>query len=94
MRDKKLREIEKIASTIRELAVPGLKPKLLIQSVKDRHPKASRKKIARGAFLSVILSAILIPADTQALHDLAIKTRDDDENPRVSGTWVARSERR
>lgn len=81
MREKKLREIEDIASTIRELAVPGMKPKLLIESVKERNPKASRKEIARAAFLSVILSADFDPADTQALHDLAIETRDDDESP-------------
>lgn len=77
MREKKLREIEEIANTIRELAIPAMKPKALIDAVKQRHPKASKKEIARAAFLSVILSAEYDPEDTQALHDLAMETRDD-----------------
>jgi hypothetical protein len=80
MREKKLREIEKIADTIRILASPGMKPKFLIEAVKARHPAASKKEIARAAFLSVILSAEFSPEDTQALHDLAIDTRDEDHD--------------
>ena len=76
MREKKLREMQDIAATIRELAVPGMMPKALIDAVKDRHPKASKKEIARAAFLTVILSAEFDPEDTQALHDLAMETRD------------------
>lgn len=75
MREKKLRELEAIANTIRELAVPTMKPKALIDAVNQRHPKASKKEIARAAFLSVILSAEYDPEDTQALHDLAMDTR-------------------
>jgi hypothetical protein len=77
MRGKKLREIEEISGTIRELVVPGMKPKDLIDSVKERHPSASKKEIARAAFLTVILSAEFDPEDTQALHDLAVETRDE-----------------
>ncbi|MEB2846767.1 hypothetical protein GAO09_10705 [Rhizobiales bacterium RZME27] len=77
MREKKLKEIEAMAATIRELAVPGMKPKALIEAVKEKHPKASNKEIARAAFLSVILSAEYDAEDTQALHDLAMETRDD-----------------
>ena len=76
MQEKKLREIEAMAITIRELAVPGMKPKALIDAVKERHPKATKKEIARAAFLSVIHSAEYDPEDTQALHDLALDTRD------------------
>jgi len=79
MRENKLREIEKIAGTIKELVVPGMKPKDLIDAVKNRHPSASKKEIARAAFLSVILSAEFDPEDTQALHDLAVETRDETE---------------
>ncbi len=55
MRKKKLREMEEIASSIKDLAVPGMDS--LIDAVKQRHPKASKKEIARAAFLRVILSA-------------------------------------
>lgn len=84
MREKKLRDLEEIANTIRDLAVPAMKPKALIDAVKQRHPKASRKEIARAAFLSVILSAEYDPEDTQALHDLAMETRDEPEGPASS----------
>lgn len=77
MREKKLREIEGIAETIKELAVPGMKPKALIDAVKQRHPDATRKEIARAAFMSVILAAEYDPDDTQALHDIAMDTRDE-----------------
>ena len=76
MREKKLREIEGIAGSIKQIAVPGMDPKLLIDLVKKRHPTATKKEIARAAFLSVILSAEFDPEDTQALHDLAMETRD------------------
>jgi hypothetical protein len=73
MREKKLREIEKMAEVIRELAVPGMKFKALIETVRACFPGAARKEVARAAFLSVIHSA---EYDTQALHDLAMDTRD------------------
>lgn len=76
MREKELREIEGIAETIRQLATPGMKPKALIAAVKEKHPEATKKEIARAAFLSVILSAEYDPEDTQALHDIAMDTRD------------------
>lgn len=47
MREKKLQEIEKVAETIRLLALPGMKPKALIEAVKARHPDASKKDRAR-----------------------------------------------
>ncbi len=80
MREKELREIEGIANTIRQLATPGMKPKALIDAVKERHPQATKKEIARAAFLSVILSAEYDPEDTQALHDIAMDTRDNSES--------------
>ncbi|NTF08973.1 hypothetical protein G6L37_22875 [Agrobacterium rubi] len=80
MHEKKLREIEKIADTIKGLATPGMKPKALIDAVKQQHPQATKKEIARAAFLSVILAADYDPDDTQALHDLAMDTRDEDQD--------------
>lgn len=78
MKAKKLKDLGKIAQTIRQLATPGMTPKALVQAVRDRHPEASKKEIARAAFLSVILSAEFSPEDTQALHDLAMDAREDD----------------
>ncbi len=78
MRDKKLREMEQIADTIRALAQPGMKPKQLIEAVKERHPDAGRKEIARAAFLSIIMSADHSSEDVQVLHDMAQDTRDDE----------------
>ncbi|MBW9115547.1 hypothetical protein JNB88_18065 [Rhizobium cauense] len=79
MREKKLKETEFISGTIRALAVPGMKPKALIEAVKAKHPSASKKDIARAAFLAVILSAEYDPDDTQTLHDLASGAGDIEE---------------
>jgi hypothetical protein len=79
MREPRLRGIENIAATIRELVQPGMKPKALIDAVKLRHPEAPRKDIARAAFLSLILSAEHSPEDVQALHDIARDTRDGND---------------
>lgn len=76
MREKKLREIEHMAATIRELAQPGMSPKQLIDAVRGRHPDATKKEVARAAFMSVIHSAEHDPKYTLELHDLAMETRD------------------
>ena len=78
MREKKFKETERIAETIRALAVPGMKPKELIEAVKESHPSASRKDIARAAFLTVIMSSDYDQEDTLTLHDLASEARDSD----------------
>lgn len=80
MRERKMQEIEKIASTIREVNHPGMKPKVLVDAVKERHPDATRKEIARAAFLNVILSAEHRPEDVRALHDIARDTRNEGES--------------
>lgn len=82
MKEKKLREIEGIAATIRRIAIPRMNPKALIEAVKELHPGATKKEIARAAFLTVINSAEFDSEDTQALHDFAVDTpegrgRDD-----------------
>lgn len=92
MRERNLREIENIADTIRELARPGMKPKHLIDAVKQRHPEATRKEIARAAFLSVILSAEYSPEDVEALHDLARNARDTDGDGAPAGGSSLQSE--
>ncbi|MFK0335460.1 hypothetical protein ACIQUB_30565 [Rhizobium sp. NPDC090275] len=47
MGKKKVRERERVAETIRKLAVPGMKPKALIDAVKAKHPSASKRHSAR-----------------------------------------------
>lgn len=76
MREKKLREIEEMAATIKELATPGMSPKALIDAVRQRHPDATKKEVARAAFMSVIHSAEHDAEYTHELHDLAMETRD------------------
>jgi hypothetical protein len=44
------------------------------------HSNASKKEIARAAFLGVILSVEFSPEFTQTLHDLAMDTRDEDDD--------------
>jgi hypothetical protein len=79
MGEKKIRETDSIAETIRHLAVPGMKPKALIDAVRAKHPDATKKDIARAAFLTVILSAEYNAEDTQALHDLASGAGENDQ---------------
>ncbi|NLR98070.1 hypothetical protein HGP17_14735 [Rhizobium sp. P38BS-XIX] len=79
MREEKLRETKEIAETIRQLAKPGMKPKALIDAVRQRYPDATKKDVARAAFLSVIMAAEYDPEDTQALHDIAMSARDEDD---------------
>lgn len=76
VREQKLREIEKIAAAIKELAAPGMSPKELIDAVRKLFPDATKKEVARAAFLSVIHSVEHDPDYTQELHDLAMETRD------------------
>lgn len=40
------------------------------------HPDATKKKVARAAFMSVIHAAVHDPKYTLELHDLAMETRD------------------
>ncbi|MVA38143.1 hypothetical protein [Agrobacterium vitis] len=44
MREKKHREIENMAITIRELASPGMSPKELVDAVRQRYPNATKRK--------------------------------------------------
>ncbi len=53
-----------------------MKPKALIDAVKAKHPNASKKDIARAAFLTVIMSAEYDPEDTQALIDIVSEAGD------------------
>jgi hypothetical protein len=58
-----------------ELVRPGLKPKELIDAVRKRHPKASKKQIVRAAFSSLIKIADDEEDKARALQGFAIAER-------------------
>lgn len=70
-------EIAIIAKTVSELAVPGMRPKHLIEAVRKKHPEASKKEITRAAFYAVIEAAEKAPDSLTELHNLAMETRND-----------------
>lgn len=73
-------EIEKLAGTITRFARPGMKPKQLIEAVREEHPKASKKDIVRAAFYAVIISADNDPMRAQHLHEFALEQRREPES--------------
>lgn len=72
-------DIKDIARTIAELALPGMRPKDLVEAVRKKHPAASKKEISRAAFYAVILAAEEEPGRAEGLHALASVTRNDIE---------------
>lgn len=69
--------IEELAGTLQRLAQPGMKRKELIASVRERHPKASKKDIVRAAFYALTSA---VEGDTERarrLHDFALNERAD-----------------
>ncbi len=55
-----------------------MSPKELVDAVRQRYPNATKKEVARAAFMIVIHSAEHDPKYTQELHDLAMETLFDD----------------
>lgn len=70
-------DIEDIARTIAELALPGMRPKDLVDAVRKKHAAASKKEICRAAFYAVILAAVEEPGRAEGLHELASVTRNE-----------------
>ncbi|WP_238314349.1 hypothetical protein [Methylobacterium crusticola] len=73
-----------IASTLTRLASPGMKPKALMAAVREQHPKASKKDVARAAFYAVIQHTDGTSDKVQQLHAFALGERlgdDDDVEP-------------
>ena len=68
-------EMENLARTIARLARPDMRPKQLIEAVRDEHPKASKKDIVRAAFYAVIVSADKDPVQARRLHKFALEQR-------------------
>lgn len=77
-------EIQQIAETVSQLAVPGMKPKELLGRVRAVHPGASKKDVTRAAFYAVIEAAENNAEAVEHLHDLAWNTRNSlDENSEI-----------
>ena len=70
-------DIEDIARTIADLALPVMRPKDLVDAVRKKHPAASKNEISRAAFYAVILAAEEEPGRAEGLHALASVTRND-----------------
>lgn len=70
-------DIEDIARTIADLALPGMRPKDLVDAVRKKHAAASKKEISRAAFYAVSLAADEEPGRAEGLHELASVTRNE-----------------
>ena len=71
-------DVEKLARAVIESRVSGMKPKDLIEAVRAKHPKASKKEISRAAFYAVIMMADTHPDDAAEVQALALASRGDD----------------
>ncbi|MET3577507.1 hypothetical protein ABID19_000522 [Mesorhizobium robiniae] len=71
-------QMQDIANTLMHVVEPDMSPKQLIKAVKSRHPKASKKDIARAAFFSIIANAEEDYGKTRNLQAFAIAERVDD----------------
>lgn len=67
--------IEELASTLQDLAGPGLKRRELIAAVREKHPKASKKDIVRAAFFALTSSVEGDVERAERLHDFALNER-------------------
>ena len=72
--------IEELATPLRSIAAPGMKPKTIRSAVRERHPKASKKEIVRAAFYAVTESSAASHGATAELHNFALAERIADEN--------------
>jgi hypothetical protein len=75
--------VEEIATTLRSIATPGMKPKAIRSAVRERHPEASKKDIIRAAFHAVTEGPSAGQQATSELHNFALAERVADENAEV-----------
>ena len=71
--------IKALAETLVSVTHPGMKPKEIIASVREHHPKASKKEIFRAAFYSLTETSPEPDDKAKHLHDFALTERGDDE---------------
>ena len=68
-------ELEDIGKTLRVLAITARTPKQLLKETLLRHPKASKKAVARAAFMAMIEAAPKDSAQAATLQDVALNAR-------------------
>ncbi|CCV10365.1 hypothetical protein [Mesorhizobium sp. STM 4661] len=68
-------EMQSIADTLMRIVTPDMSPKQLLKAVKNQHPKASEKDIARAAFFSIIANAEQDHGKARNLQAFAIAER-------------------
>ncbi|KQO56429.1 hypothetical protein ASF24_19055 [Methylobacterium sp. Leaf86] len=71
--------LSELASTLRHVASPGIKPKDLIAAVREKYPEATKKEIVRAAFFSLSDGHDANPRQTEQLYDFALKERGEEE---------------
>lgn len=78
--------MEALSATLWSLAVPGTTPKALRAAVRERHPEASKKDIARAAFYALIQARSPDNQTFDTLHRFALAERiPSDEPPMTIG---------
>ena len=70
--------VEELSATLVQMARPKMSPRELLAQVRERHPKASKKAIARAAFYSIISSASADADTARSLQALALAGRAGD----------------
>lgn len=86
--------VEQLATTLQELAKPGVKRKELIAAVRERHPEASKKDIVRAAFYALTSAVDGDAGRAQRLHDFALNERTSEEAEAPLPTKRRRKDRR
>lgn len=71
--------IEEIASTLRTIVKPGMKPKELRAAVRERHPHVHKKEIVRAAFYALTDAPATGDAALADLHNFALSERGVDD---------------
>ena len=71
-------DIKVLADTLVSVTHPGMKPKEIFASVREQHPKASKKEIVRAAFYSLTETASGKGEQAKQLHDFALNERGDE----------------
>ncbi len=75
--------IEALSATLRSIAAPGMSPKALRSAVRERHPDASKKEVARAAFYALIEVQSQSEHGMDELHSFALAERTPDDEPPV-----------
>lgn len=86
--------ISDLATVLRQVASPGMKPKKLVAAVREKHPDVTKKEIVRAAFFALSDGHDSDTAQSGTLHDFALKERGMDEQPTVRRPKLKKKERK